>query len=151
MEQLRDHLAMDVAGVQRLLRLLWGAFAVQVAGRLLDFWWHATHEEFETGRDQLQAHWLVWIGTVLVLMVGGRALRTGVRRPERVGYLTVVVANALYVPISGVHLIQHMNHQEVDWAHAGLGITNVVAAIGVLYVSYVSTRRRRVEMQQPVR
>jgi hypothetical protein len=72
------------------LQLLWGAFAVQVAGRLLDFWWHATHDEFETGGDQLQAHWLVWIGTILVLIVGVRAVRGGVLGPQRTGYLTVV-------------------------------------------------------------
>ena len=43
---------METAG-RGHLRLLWGAFAIQVAGRLLDFWWHATHDEFETGGDQL--------------------------------------------------------------------------------------------------
>ncbi len=122
------------------MRPLWGAFAVQVAGRLLDFWWHATHEEFETGADQLQAHWLVWIGTVLVLVVAARALRTGVEGRIRAGYATVVIANALYVPIAVAHFIQHMNLQEVDWAHVALAVTNVVAALGVLFVTYVSRR-----------
>lgn len=137
---MRDHLAMDVAGARRSLRFLWGAFVVQIAGRLLDLRWHATHDEFETGRDQLQAHWLVWIGTILVLIVGVRALRGGVTGAERSGYLAVVVANALYVPIAVAHFIQHMNHEEVDWAHAGLGITNVAAAFAVLYVTYASLR-----------
>lgn len=142
---------MDRLSDRPSLRVLWGAFAIQVAGRLLDFWWHATHDEFETGGDQLQAHWLVWIGTILVLVVGIRALRAGVRGAERAGYLIVVVANALYAPIAVAHFIQHMNRQEVAWAHAGLGITNVVAALGVLYVGYVSLRGRRVEMQAGVR
>lgn len=131
------------ADVQGSLRLLWGAFVVQMAGRLLDFWWHATHDEFETGRDQITAHWLVWIGTILVLLVGIRALRAGVAGSERVGYLTVVLANSLYIPIAVAHFIQHLDHQEVDWAHAGLGITNVAAALGVLFVTYVSLRRPR--------
>ena len=124
-----------------LLRSLWAAFAVQVAGRSLDFWWHATHDEFETGSDQLEAHRLVWLGTLLVLLVGIRALRASVQGRERSGYLVVVGANALYVPIAIAHFIQHMNHQEVDWAHIGLGVTNVVAALGVLYVSYASVKR----------
>jgi hypothetical protein len=47
----------------------------------------------------------------------------------------VVLANGLYVPIAVADFFQHMNHQEVDWAHAGLGITNVAAAIGVLHVT----------------
>jgi hypothetical protein len=42
----------------------------------------------------------------------------------------VVVANGLYVPIAVAHFIQHLNRQEVDWAHLGLGITNVVAGLG---------------------
>ena len=113
------------------------AFAVQVVGRLLDFWWHATHDEFETGVDQLQAHWLVWIGTLLVLVVATRALTAGVTGPERAGYLAVVLANGLYVPIAVAHFIQHQNHQEVDWAHLGLATTNIVAALAVVYVSYV--------------
>jgi hypothetical protein len=125
------------------VQLLWMAFGVQVAGRLLDFWWHATHDEFETGSDQIRAHWLVWIGTILVLIVGVRALRSGVAGSQRTGYLTVVVANGLYVPIAVAHFIQHLDYQEVDWAHAGLGITNVVAALGVLYVTYASLRRSR--------
>jgi hypothetical protein len=124
------------------LQLLWAAFAVQLAGRLLDIWWHATHDEFETGGDQLQAHWLVWIGTILVLLVGINALRGGVLGPQRTGYLTVVVANGLYVPIAVAHFIQHLNRQEVDWAHLGLGITNVVAGLGVLYVTFTSLRER---------
>jgi hypothetical protein len=93
------------------LQLLWGAFAVQVTGRLLDFWWHATHDEFETGGDQLQAHWLVWIGTLLVLLVGVNSLRRGVRGPQRTGYVTVVVANGPYVPMAVAHFIQHLNRQ----------------------------------------
>lgn len=123
-----------------LLRRLWAAFAVQVAGRTLDFWWHATHDEFETGGDQLQAHWLVWIGTILVMAVAIGALRTGVQGQVRVGFLIVLWANALYVPIAVAHFIQHMKLQEVDWAHIGLGVTNVVAALGVFFVSYASLR-----------
>lgn len=136
------HQHRDAIDHRRLLRPLWGAFVIQLAGRLLDFWWHATHEEFETGMDQLQAHWLVWIGTVLVLVVAARALRTRVQGRARAGYLTIVVANALYVPIAVAHFIQHMNLQEVDWAHIGLAVTNVGSALGVLFVPYVSLRAR---------
>lgn len=60
------------------------------------------------------------------------------------------MANALYVPIAVAHFIQHMNHEEVDWVHAGLAITNVVAATGVLYVTYVSLRGRKVEVDKGV-
>jgi hypothetical protein len=127
------------------LQWLWGAFTVQVLGRLVDFWWHATHDEFETGADQLQAHWLVWLGTALVLVVALRELRSGIQGPIRAGYFVVAIANGIYVPIAVAHFIQHQNRQEVDWAHAGLGVTNVLAALGVLYVGYASWRRRGLE------
>ncbi len=132
-----DHALSDARGH---LRLLWGAFAVQVAGRLLDFWWHATHDEFETGIDQIQAHWLVWLGTALVLVIGLRALRSSMQEHVCRGYLIVVISNAIYVPIAVAHFIQHQNHQEVDWAHAGLAITNLLGALGVIYVTYASMR-----------
>jgi hypothetical protein len=149
---LREHGAMSVDADSRslgerassFLRPLWLAFGIQIAGRLLDFWWHGTHDGFETGGDQLQAHWLVWIGTILVLIVGLRAPRQGVQGQVRSGFLVVVWANALYIPIAVAHFIQHMNHQEVDWAHLGLAITNIASAIGVLYVTYASANRVKV-------
>jgi hypothetical protein len=134
----------DLFGPTALLRWLWIAFAVQIAGRTLDFWWHATHDEFETGADQLQAHWLVWTGTILVLIVGIRALMLRVTGAVRVGYLVVVLANALYIPIAIAHFIQHMDRLEVDWAHAGLALTNIASVLAVFYVAY-ATRRQAVQ------
>ena len=43
------------------LQLLWATLIVQVAGRLIDARWHATHDEFEGASQQLQAHWLIWL------------------------------------------------------------------------------------------
>lgn len=127
------HRAQDT---KQLFGTLWTAFVVQVAGRLLDFWWHATHDEFETGRDQLTAHWLVWLGTLFVLVVAVRALRTSVSSSERRGYQVVLSSNAVYVVVVGVHFIQHLNHQEVDWAHLLLVVTNIGSIIGVLMVTF---------------
>ena len=128
---------------RRALKVLWTVFAVQVAGRLLDLWWHATHDEFESGADQVQAHWLVWLGTALVLVVGVRALGPASDRSVRVGYLVLVIANALYVPIASAHFIQHVNREEVAWAHIGLGTMNAIGAVGVLYVTYRSLNHLR--------
>jgi hypothetical protein len=128
-----------------MFRPLWGAFAVQIAGRLLDFWWHATHDEFETGRDQITAHWLVWLGTLLVLAAAVWALRTVLSEPERRGYLVVLWSNALYGVVAVFHFIQHLNHQEVDWAHVSLALTNIGSVIGVLMVTWVRFRRRSTE------
>jgi hypothetical protein len=102
----------------------------------LDFWWHITHNGFETGADQVRAHWLVWLGTILVLAVGIRALLIGVTGSERVGYVAIVGSNLAYIPIAVAHYIQHLNHEEVDWAHVGLAVTNVASALAVLYITY---------------
>ena len=124
-----------------IFRALWGAFVVQVAGRLLDFWWHATHDEFETGRDQITAHWLVWLGTILVLAVAIRALRYS--SAERRGYHVVLSSNALYVVVAVIHFIQHLNLEEVDRAHVGLAVTNVGSVAGVLMVTIARRRSQR--------
>jgi hypothetical protein len=85
------------------------------------------------------------MGTILVLIVAARALMAGVADRQRIGYLIVLISNLLYVPVSIAHFVQHLNHEEVDWAHAGLGITNLVAAAGVAVVtiSWLSGRAGR--------
>jgi hypothetical protein len=128
-----------------IFRALWGAFAVQASGRLLDFWWHATHDEFETGRDQITAHWLVWLGTIFILAVAAWTLRAGLSESERRGYLIVLWSNALYVLVAVIHFIQHLHHQEVDWAHVSLALTNIGSVLGVLMVTWVRVKRRSAE------
>jgi hypothetical protein len=132
--------ALDRSGA--IFQALWGAFVVQLVGRLLDFWWHATHDEFETGRDQITAHWLVWLGTMFVLVVAAWALRAGFSQAERRGYLIVLASNALYVVVAVIHFIQHLNHQEVDWAHISLALTNIGSVVGVLMVTWARVKRR---------
>ena len=124
-----------------LFRALWVAFVVQLAGRLLDFRWHATHDEFETGRDQVTAHWLVWLGTLLVLAVALWAVREPLPPGERRGYVIVLWANGLYVPVAVLHFIQHLNREEVDWAHVALAVTNIGSVVGVLMVTWARGKR----------
>lgn len=126
-----------------IFRALLAAFAVQVAGRLLDIQWHRTHDEFETGRDQVQAHWLVWLGTVLVMGVAVWALNAVISRSERRGYLTALLANAAYAVVAVFHFVQHVNHQEVDWTHVSLALTNIAAVLGIILVvvGHISARR----------
>jgi hypothetical protein len=62
--------------------------AVFIAGRIVDAVWHATHEEFETATDQLQAHTVVWVGTLILLAAGAAALARGTRST---GYTVVLI------------------------------------------------------------
>ena len=125
------------------LAMLWGAFVVQVAGRLLDLRWHQTHQDFETGRDQITAHWLVWLGTLLLIGVVTWALRNGPSKAERKGYLVALWSNLLYVVVAILHFIQHLNHQEVDWAHISLALTNIGSVVGVVMVTFAHKRGQR--------
>ncbi len=100
---------------KRSLAALGAAFGVQVAGRLMDLRWHRTHDGFETGSDQVRAHWLVWLGTILVIAACVIALRAGAGGAERTGYRMTLMANVLYGLVGVIHFIQHLDHREVDW------------------------------------
>lgn len=131
----------------RLLSALLVGFGVQVAGRLVDLQWHLTHEQFEGGVEQLQAHWLIWLSTIFVIGVAAIGARD-VREPgERRGYMIVLVANLSYAVVSVIHFFQHLDHREVDWAHLLLAITTVVAAVGVLWVIGVRLSSRRADKE----
>lgn len=123
-----------------IFKALWGASATQVAGRFLDFWWHATHDEFETGRDQFTAHWLVLARNPLR---GGRDPLAPWHRPR---YRATRLPRRAVVERDlrrrrRYHFIQHLNLQEVDWAHILLAVTNIGSVVGVLMVT--AARRRR--------
>ncbi len=116
----------------RLFVTLIAGFAGQIAGRLLDFRWHSTHSEFEGGEEQLEAHWLIWAATILVIVCAAVGVRDRPDRAERLRYAVVLWANVAYAAVAIVHFFQHLNHLEVDWAHFLLGLTNVVGAAGVV-------------------
>lgn len=126
----------------RLFTALWATFVIQIAGRLLDLQWHRTHPEFETAQDQITAHWLVWLGTLLVIATAAIALRTA--RPigtERLGYRLTLWSNILYLMLAVLHFVQHLNHQEVDWTHVALAVANVAGAAGVFTVTAATLKR----------
>jgi hypothetical protein len=127
---------------RRLFRLLLIAFAAQVAGRLVDLQWHATHEEFEGGFEQLQAHWLIWLATLFMTAVAMLAVRYRDQPSLWRGYLVVLLANLAYAVVAVIHFFQHLNQLEVDWTHVLLALTNVAAFVGVLWVMAARLRLR---------
>jgi hypothetical protein len=132
---------------RRLFVALLIGFAGQVGGRVVDLQWHLTHEEFEGAAQQLQAHWLIWLSTVFVLVIAAPASHAFKERGQRRGYLVVLGANAAYGVVAVIHFFQHLDHREVDWAHLLLAITSVAAALGVVWVmaARFAFRRRRPE------
>lgn len=118
---------------ERIFRALLIGFGGQLAGRLVDLQWHLAHDDFESGADQVQAHWLIWLATAFVLWIAAAGARD-VGEPARRGYLVVLIANVAYAAVAVVHFFQHVNGLEVDWAHFLLLVSNIAAAVGVVWV-----------------
>jgi len=122
------------------LQLLWATLAVQILGRLLDARWHATHDEFEGASQQLEAHWLAWIGVLATLVVAAWAVKRRVS-PGRPGYVTVLVSTGLYVPVAVWHFIEHANHSDPELAHVLLAISQIAVLVGAVAASLAAWRR----------
>ena len=122
---------------ERPLAALWLAMAVMILGRLLDLQWHATHDEFEGTSQQFEAHWLLWIGVLMVLAVAAIGVRDGV---GGMGYRVVLLSTILYVPLSIWHFIEHANGADPELAHVLLGIANLCMVAGAI-VAVIETRR----------
>lgn len=110
-------------------RLVWVGFGVFLLGRVVDLIWHATHPEFETAGDQVQAHLVVWIGTLILLVAAVRAVASRVREGAFVLLLTAVL---LDVAVSAWHFWEHYNHRDPDLPHILLLVANIgiFAAVG---------------------
>lgn len=126
----------------RALGALWIAVAVQLAGRLVDLRWHLTHDEFEGTSQQLEAHWLVWIGVLATV-----AVAWAVARSERVvgypGYVLTLAAGLLYMPVAVWHFIAHANGEDPELAHLLLGIAGVGMVTGAVLAAVLARRIRR--------
>jgi hypothetical protein len=137
------NMAIQAETTRKLLPALLIGFGAQIAGRLVDLRWHLTHDEFEGGVEQLQAHWVIWLATLFILGVAVRGLRHAENQGERRGYQVVVVANLAYGVVAVIHFFQHLDHLELDWAHLLLAITSIAGAMGVLCVLAMHLRSRR--------
>jgi cytochrome bd-type quinol oxidase subunit 2 len=130
----------------RLRRWLAVAAALQVAGRGLDGWWHANHDQFEGAREQLEAHWLIWLGVLTTLAVCAVALRRLERSErERVGYSVTLVSGLVYVPVAVWHFVEHANRNDPELAHVllALGQAGMIAGIVLVFVRARQARTRK--------
>lgn len=124
-----------------LMRPLWLGALLTLAGQIVDFRWHATHEEFEGASDQLQAHWLLWIG-VLTLLATLAIARLSLKGRERnVGFAITSGAAVGFALVSVWHFIAHASGQDPGVAHALLAITEVGIYAGVIAATLLARRR----------
>jgi hypothetical protein len=111
-----------------------------IAGRLVDLAWHATHTEFETAADQVRAHAVVWLATIVILWAATVAL---VRR-VRPDYIVVLTGAVSYAVVAVWHFIEHVGRRDPELPHILLLITNVVIFAGAAWVGFAAWRRRSV-------
>jgi hypothetical protein len=125
-----------VAG--RWLRWLWVAGAVQVAGRLVDLRWHAAHPGFERAGDQVQAHWLIWLG----VLGGLAAALAGLRQVRDRGLMVVASASVAYAGLAGWHFAEHAAGSDPEIVHVLVGLAWAAIVAGIVDVTVRVLRRR---------
>jgi hypothetical protein len=124
------------------LRGLWAGAIIFVAGIARDQVWHASHNEFEGTSQQFEAHWLLWIGFLLVFAVTILAfLRLGSdeRHP---GFTVVLAASTVYLPVSVWHFLAHANDVDPGLAHVLLAVGDAAILSGVAWTIATSLSRR---------
>jgi uncharacterized membrane protein YphA (DoxX/SURF4 family) len=97
----------------------------------VDLVWHATHEEFETASDQLQAHAVVWAGTLILVAASAAAVIQGTRNR---GYAMVLAGTISYAGVAAWHFWEHLQLRDPDLPHILLLVANIVIIAGVVWV-----------------
>lgn len=112
--------------------VLAGAVAM-TAGRVVDLRWHATHQEFETGADQLQAHWLAWVGA-LILSV---AAVIGVSRPvyRSPGFIVLLPSGLAYIVVVVWHFWLHNQLRDPALPHVLLALSQLGLYVGTALIA----------------
>jgi hypothetical protein len=124
------------------LRALWIGALIFVAGIALDQRWHATHDEFEGISQQFEAHWLLWLGFLVVLVATVLAFvrLTQAERPR--GFAVVLIASAIYLPVTVWHFVAHANEVDPAVAHVLLGLSDAAIIAGASWTLVESLRAR---------
>jgi hypothetical protein len=133
----------------RALRSLWIAVAVQLAGRLLDLRWHLTHDQFEGTSQQLEAHWLLWLGVLATLAIAVWAVVGRERFPGYVGYILTAASGFLYAPVAVWHFVEHANGADPEVAHVLLGVGQVGMVFGAVVATVIARRGQRRAAGEP--
>jgi hypothetical protein len=125
----------------RLLAGVWTGIALQLAGQVVDLRWHATHPGFERASDQLQAHWLIWLGVAITLVaaaVGARQVPTSWSG----GYRLLLLAGVAYALSSAWHFWEHAQLRDPAAPHVLVAVGKAAILAGAISATIVARRRR---------
>jgi hypothetical protein len=115
------------------LRGLWVGAFLFVAGIARDLQWHATHDEFEGTSQQFEAHWLLWIGFLIVLVTTVLAFVRLWAGQRPAGFKLVLAGSAVYLPVTVWHFVAHANGSDPSVAHVVLGIGDATIIAGAAW------------------
>jgi hypothetical protein len=138
-----------VTSASAALRSLWIAVAVQLAGRLLDLRWHVSHDEFEGTSEQIEAHWLVWLGVLATVTVAAWVVLRRERLAGYPGYVLTAVSGLLYIPVAVWHFIEHANGADPGVAHVLLAVGQIGMVVGAFVATVAAGRDRRAAAGEP--
>jgi hypothetical protein len=124
-----------------LLAGIWTGIVLQVAGQVIDLRWHATHSGFERAADQLQAHWLIWLGVLATLVVAAVGARQ-VPSSWSSGYRLLLLASVAYALSSAWHFWEHAQLRDPVAPHVLVAIGKAAILAGAISATIVSRRRR---------
>jgi hypothetical protein len=127
------------AALKHYVQAVWVGIAIQIAGRILDGRWHATHDEFEGASQQLEAHWLLWLGVAVTLVAAGLALARLSRAERNLGFSVLFASGVFYTGVAIWHFIEHANDNDPEVAHVLLAI----GQLGIIAGAIVATAQAR--------
>jgi hypothetical protein len=116
----------------RLRHVAIGGAVLMTVGRAVDLRWHATHDEFETGSDQLTAHWVAWLGALVLLAVACLGMRRLYRSP---GYVILFVSSVAYAGTAVWHFSLHNQLRDPALPHALLAVAQLGLYVGIGFLA----------------
>jgi LPXTG-motif cell wall-anchored protein len=107
--------------------------------------WHATHDtqrEFETASKQVEVHWILWVGALMLLVASWLALRRS-RKADRRPLVVTFTSAAVYALVSVWHFIEHANGADPQLAHVFLYVTALGMVAGATLALLAARSRFR--------
>jgi hypothetical protein len=95
----------------------------------------------ERAADQVQAHWLIWLG-VLVTLVVAAVGASRVPSSWHSGYRLLLLAGVAYALSSGWHFWEHAQLRDPVAPHVLVAIGKAAILAGAISATVVSRRRR---------
>jgi hypothetical protein len=120
---------------KRLLLGLWIALGIQLLGQIVDVKWHAAHgSHFRSASEQVQAHWVTWLGIAVMLVVSTAAVRSGHAKANR-GFTVALVAAAFLALAQAWNFWEHAHGRPAVPAH----VIMVGSRLGIMVAAGLAT------------